>query len=97
MNTKAKGARLEHKAIHLLESAGYVCIRSAASLGLFDVIAVNRLGCRFVQIKANDWPRPEEREALASAARHLPHNATVECWRWNDSERQPLIRYIEEF
>ena len=97
MNVKAKGARLERKTIKLLESVDYQCVRSAASLGPFDIVATNRLGTRFIQVKANTWPRPEEREELLAAAGKLPPNSCVECWRWDDGKREPLIRQIEEF
>ncbi|MBN1436191.1 MAG: hypothetical protein JW936_03880 [Sedimentisphaerales bacterium] len=97
MNTKAKGNRLEHKAIKLLESVGYQCMRSAASLGPFDILAMNRLGMRCIQVKANAWPRPEERETLEAAGKNLPSNALIECWRWNDRAREPLIKQLDEF
>ncbi len=97
MNAKAKGSRMEYKTIHLLESAGYKCMRSAASLGPFDVIAANRLGIRFIQVKANAWPGPVEREGLKAAANNLPPNALIECWRWDDYAKNPLIKQISEF
>ena len=96
MNKKAKGNRLERKTIHRLTAAGYVCIRSAASLGPFDILAINPLGIRCIQVKSNDWPRPEERESLRNAVRMLPPNTFVECWRWNDGAREPLIKGLEE-
>ncbi len=37
INRSAKGRRNEHKSIKLLESLGYICIRSAVSKGAFDV------------------------------------------------------------
>jgi len=96
VNTKAKGTRTEHKVIKLIEAAGYQCIRSAASLGPFDVVATNRLGMRCIQVKCNAWPGPEEREDLRMAARRLPANALVECWRWNDNAREPIIKQLDE-
>ncbi len=97
MNTKAKGTRLERKALKLLESVGYQCLRSAASLGPFDIIALNRLGTRCIQVKANSWPRPDEREALRAVAKQLPPNCCVECWRWDDGKPEPFIRQLDEF
>jgi len=96
INAKAKGARLERKTIKMLQSAGYQCIRSAASLGPFDIVAMNHLGIRCIQIKANDWPRPGEREDLRAAAIGLPPNARIECWRWNDGDRKPIIKLLDE-
>lgn len=40
MNTAHKGRRAEYKSIKLLEASGYVCIRAAASKGVFDLVAV---------------------------------------------------------
>lgn len=97
MNSKRKGTRLEHKTIQMLKAAGYTCIRSAASLGAFDIIAINPLGIRAIQVKANAWPGPVEREGMRNAARYLPPNAFVECWRWNDNARKPLIKSLDEF
>jgi hypothetical protein len=97
MNKKAKGIRLERKTFKMLQAAGYHCIRSAASLGPFDIVAMNHLGVRCIQIKANSWPGPVEREGLRAAAIGLPPNATVECWRWNDHAREPIIKLLHEF
>ena len=97
MNAKAKGTRLERKTFKMLQSAGYQCIRSAASLGPFDLIAINHLGIRCIQVKANAWPGPVEREDLQAAALSLPPNARVECWRWNDHAREPVIKLLDEF
>jgi hypothetical protein len=36
--TKRKGMRAEHRAIRILEAAGYFCTRAGGSLGLFDVL-----------------------------------------------------------
>ena len=69
----------------MLEATGYLCIRAAGSLGPIDVAAFNMFGIRLIQIKANAWPGPVERESLRQASQWLPANATIECWRWNDN------------
>jgi len=96
MNAKRKGRRLERRTIKMLEATGYLCIRAAGSLGPIDVAAFNTFGVRLIQIKANAWPGPVEREGLRQAANGLPANATIECWRWNDNARQPLIKSLTE-
>ncbi len=96
MKCKRKGNRLEQKTIAKLSAAGYLCIRSAASMGPFDVLALSSGGIRCIQVKANDWPRPEEREGLRMAAMGLPPNAQIECWRWNDNAREPIIKRLDE-
>jgi hypothetical protein len=96
MDRKRKGTRLERRAIKMLEATGYLCIRAAGSLGPIDLAAFNEFGIRLIQIKANDWPRPEEREGLRMAAMGLPSNARIECWRWNDGAREPIIKRLDE-
>ena len=64
MNTKAKGNRNEYKSIRLLEAAGYVCTRAAASLGVWDIIGVGSQDIILLQVKSNEWPRSLEMEAI---------------------------------
>jgi hypothetical protein len=80
----------------MLKAAGYICIRSAASKGFFDILAINPLGIRCIQVKSNCWPGPVERESMRNAARSMPPNAFIECWRWNDGAGKPLIKSLEE-
>jgi hypothetical protein len=40
VNRKRKGTNREHRSIALLEAAGYRCTRAAASLGVWDVVAI---------------------------------------------------------
>ncbi len=96
MNSKRKGTRLERKTIAMLKASGYLCIRSAASLGPFDILAINPLGLRCIQVKSNTWPRPEERESLRNAAKAMPANAFIEVWRWDDGARKPIIKAVDE-
>lgn len=96
-NAKAKGNQREHKCMKSLEDVGYSCVRAAASLGVFDVIASNRLGTRYIQVKSNCWPCPAERRAMAHALRKLPPGSTAECWRYDDYARAPRIKHVDEF
>ena len=97
MKSKQKGSRLERKTIFHLTAAGYLCIRSAGSLGPFDVVAINSHGIKCIQVKCNTWPRPAERQTLRNAAKALPPNAVVECWKWDDGARKPIIKLISEW
>jgi len=54
MNAKAKGNRSEHKSIQSLESRVNRCVRAAASLGTFDVVAVGLFDVLLVQVKTNE-------------------------------------------
>ena len=97
MKTKRKGNKQEYKSIKLLEATGHLCTRAAASLGVFDIIALHKTGVRCIQVKSNVWPSPAERESMAATRCNIPDNATIECWRWDDYKRNPMIKMIEEF
>ena len=92
MNAKRKGNRNEHRAIRILESAGYSCTRAAASLGAFDIIAVGPAGVRLVQVKSNRWPSGAEMGVISLFA--VPPGCTREVWRFDDYARAPMIRTV---
>lgn len=93
MNAKAKGSRNEHKAMRILESAGYACTRAAASLGVFDIVAVGPQGTRLVQVKSNRWPSSLEMETIELFPVH--RLCTKEVWRFNDYGRVPAIKVVQ--
>jgi len=92
MNAKRKGNRNEHRAIRILESAGYSCTRAAASLGVFDVIAIGRQGVRPVQLKSNRDASPLEREQITLF--ETPPGCSKEIWIFHDYSRESVIREI---
>lgn len=92
-NAKRKGSRNEHKAIRILEAAGYYCTRAAASLGVFDIVAVSKQGLRLIQVKSNRPPGPIEREAIELFA--APPGASKEIWVFHDRQQQPIIRVVD--
>jgi Holliday junction resolvase len=51
MNKYAKGARLERRVIHELESKGWFCVRSAGSKGAVDIVAFKGEDRLFIQAK----------------------------------------------
>ena len=92
MNAARKGARNEHRSIALLESAGYRCTRSAASLGAWDIIGISRRDVVLCQVKTRDWPGSVEMETLREfvappACRKIVH-------RWRYRQRLPDTREI---
>lgn len=92
MNTASKGRRNEHRSRDLLEAAGYSVTRAAASKGCFDLIAVGTVDVLLVQVKTNRWPGREEMAAMQALpvppfCRRLVH-------RWNDRQREPVVREI---
>ena len=80
MNTSAKGRRYEYKAKEILEKAGYLVLRSAASKGPFDLVGlIPPAGVRLIQVKVNVQPAGWEEEELFNLARKYP-SFSVECW-----------------
>jgi Holliday junction resolvase len=92
MNSKRKGSRAEHKSIALLEAAGYRCTRAAASLGVFDIVAISATDITLCQVKSNEWPRSAEMEAIANFA--APPNCRKIIHRWRDRRQAPDVREI---
>jgi len=93
MKAKRKGNRNEHKAIAILEAAGYSCTRAAGSLGMFDIVAISRQGLRLVQVKSNRDAAPAEREAI-ELFDGIPPGASKEIWIFRDYARAPIIKAI---
>jgi Holliday junction resolvase len=93
MNAKRKGTRAEHRAMRILERAGYICTRASASLGMFDVIAIGPDSVRCLQVKSGTARcSPLEREQLQQLL--VPANVVKEVWRFPDRCRDPLIERV---
>ncbi len=91
-NTKAKGNRNEYRSMRLLESLGYACTRAAASLGVWDIVAIGPTDIVLLQVKSNKWPGSVEMEALELFK--APPNARKLVHRWRDRQRQPDVREV---
>lgn len=92
-NSKAKGNRAERRCMVILESAGYSCSRAAASLGIFDVIAIGAQDIRLVQVKSGTrYASGVEREQMTNFV--APANASREIWRFPDRCKAPLIEVL---
>lgn len=92
MNAKRKGSRNEHRSMELLESEGYACTPSAASLGAFDMIGIGAAGVVLVQVKSNRWPSKPEMEAMTGFT--VPPNCRKLIHRWRDRQRQPDVKVL---
>jgi Holliday junction resolvase-like predicted endonuclease len=86
---KRKGNRFEVKTMHYLEERGFRCMRSAGSMGPWDVIAVSGKRVLLVSVAANEWPRATARKILEKFAR--PAWVDGEIWRWDDRAAEPII------
>lgn len=93
MNTAHKGRRAEHRAQRILEAAGYVTVRAAASKGAGDVIAFNAQSVRVISVKCGTaYASAIEKEAMRALP--LPANASREVWRFPNRCREPLIEVL---
>lgn len=92
MNSKAKGSRNEHRSIALLEAAGYRCSRSAASLGVWDIVGIGPTDVVLCQVKTRDWPGAVEMEQLREF--RCPPNAKKLVHRWRDRARLPDVKEL---
>lgn len=92
MNTKRKGNRNERRSMAIFEAAGYLCCRSAASLGMFDIVAIGPHDVILCQVKTRDWPCANEMELLREFKK--PTYARVVLHRWRDRVRLPDVSEI---
>lgn len=73
-----RGRRHENKAVQDLRKSGYAAERNAGSHGPWDVTAVNRLGVRLIQVKAEGAATPEDWHLLAAIP--APECVSLELW-----------------
>jgi uncharacterized protein with GYD domain len=92
MNNSAKGARNEHRSMALFESVGYRCIRSAASKGEWDFVAISAHDIVLAQVKTSRWPSSKEMEAMRAFP--CPEGCRKLIHRWMPRRRQPDVRYV---
>lgn len=90
-NPKAKGARQERRVIKILETAGYYCVKTGGSLGMWDILAFNSNTMRLIQVKSN-YCRPAEREGLELFK--APSFCSKELWIFKDYAKHPTITIL---
>lgn len=100
--TASKGRRGEHKTRTLLRAEGYYVIRSAASKGIWDLVAylLDPTQCcaakpmwRLMQVKVNGRITKKERLTIIGAI--VPPDARKELWIWRDRKREPELTIYE--
>lgn len=103
-NTAQQGAAFERRTIADLESHGYTCIRSAASKGAVDIVAVGRPDddqiwdgqgvLLFVQCKlSNPQISPAERTALNDLALRAGAVPVVAWWAKSETTGLKAVHY----
>ena len=96
MNTKKKGNNREYKTIKFLEDNGFKCTRSAASLGIFDIIGVSPDSVMMIQVKSNRKPNKKEMDTLNNFFDIRCPNCNFKIGKrylyiWKDYQRKPEI------
>ena len=94
MNTKSKGSRREREVKKILENEGYNCTKAGASLGIFDIIAMNTMHIRLIQVKSNSISK-KEIIGIKDFCNH-PANAVKEVWIKKDYKKWKIINVSEE-
>lgn len=107
MNRARKGRELEHRARKRLEAQGYYVVRAAASLGLWDLVAIARRNkgaawttlqewgpMRVVQVRSNRRPRSHEMRKLRHWHLRAPYLVRCEVWVWRDRKPAPEIEVL---
>ena len=89
---KQKGSRNERRSVKLLETAGYTCLKSGGSLGIFDIVGISATDIVLVQVKSNRNPSLVEIEAMELFI--CPKNCKKLVHKWNDYSRFPVVKEI---
>lgn len=82
------------RTVEYLRKQGYYVVKSARSMGLFDVIAINRKEVILIQAKANQAPRPQEMAKIRAFKDH-PDNSKKQIWIWKKQAREPIIKEVK--
>lgn len=89
---KVKGAANERNVSASLRKKGYNCTKSSASLGAFDIIAINAEHVLCIQVKSQRMPDPAERQAMLAVP--LPECGHRLIWRWRPRKAYLLTELL---
>jgi hypothetical protein len=92
VNAKRKGTRNEHRSMRLFETCGYTCHRMAASLGVWDFIAIGPNDIVLCQVKTGRYPGAVEMEQMKLFV--APANCRKLVHRWMPRQRLPDEREV---
>ncbi len=107
VKTVTRGYRAENRARNYLRKKGYYVIRSAGSMGIFDLVAFNDIEIRFIQVKKMKdiyYNRIEHRlsDFFADDLKQIklittPNISCIskEFWVYTDKKREPIIMVIK--
>ncbi|AEE95765.1 hypothetical protein [Mahella australiensis] len=83
------------RAVEQLESVGYTVLETH---GEFDIIAINRLGLRFIKVIKEEQGLENEYLGIRDRLKYIPHQprATYEIWVYSDEYGWKMQNVIEE-
>ena len=87
-----KGQYYETKTRKELEEVGFYTIRSAASKGIWDIVAVNKYFVILIQVKANNWVGPRERKQMEEFK--CPENTIRQIWRYFGMGKKEISTWV---
>lgn len=93
INTKEKESRRLRLIKKQLEKVGYYVVLSRASLGPFDLVALDKTGGKLIQVKVNSYLTPVEKETITDFKCN-PLNFSKEVWTYHDRVREPDIKFF---
>jgi len=91
INTKEKESRRLRSTKKHLETIGFYVVLSRASLGPFDLVAMNANGILFIQVKCNSWPDAAEEETIRNFNK-CPKPYIKQVWRFDDRKVNPQVK-----
>ena len=94
-----RGYLIERKAKKILEDAGYFVVRTAGSHSLFDIIAIDKVQIRLIQlkrVKGKYYSFKKEIEEI-KLFKNMPINASKELWIYLDKLKDRPAHFKEEW
>ena len=91
INTKEKESRRLRSVKKHLETIGFYVVLSRASLGLFDLVAMNPNGILLIQVKCGSWPDEAEEETIRLFDK-CPKPYIKQVWRFDDRKVNPQVK-----
>ena len=89
-----KGRYYERKTRKILEEKKYYTIRSAASKGIVDIVAINNQEVIFIQVKSGSSPF-SKKDKVKFSNLPIPLNCRKELWIFKGGRIKLIIKIIK--
>lgn len=92
MTNYRQGRAAEYRSIRVLEAAGYRCVRTAGSHGMWDVIGFGPVDCVLVQVKRGGKPAVNQIiSEMRDEQTRLPANVRQMIHYWPVRASAPVV------